>query len=607
MSKQQVIIDFISAHPAFSSLDPSGRSYVLANATLKKIKKGDVLFKAKGESENFYYIVDGAVSLENPNGKYKQNAGTFLGVDVVFSGLPYHNTVTALKDTTLVVLPSSFLNGFVKEHPEILPHLLSTEETTLTKKLFPEKHAILWREAVGYIATFIVPVIAYNLMGGTWVDPAITLFMCILSATVTMWFFRLFPSYIPALFFLLAILSLGLAPPEVMLHGFATKTFIILMSTFTLGAAILISGLGHRIMLMFFNVFSGSFFQSNLALFFSGVFLTPFMPSIIARGEIAAPMFLEATQALKFKRGSMATTQLSITLFFGITLFSSVFLSGSLLNYMVLALLPEYMQVHFSWSMWIKSASIYGGVVLIGYLVASLYYLKDSKSVKISNPMIKSQLKIIGPMTANERLVVLAVLLFMFGILTVSLHKIETAWIAFFVMFFLLFFQVLRTQQFRQNIDWTFLIVIATTIGISYVLKHIHVDEFLFDGFVKLMNNYKMTGVEFLLFSAVLTFVVRVILPLGPAAVVAGTLTIPLAEHYHTHPWVIAFAVLVMIDVWFFSHQSPTYNLFKKQAHLNNKLVYNEKHFMTFNATMNFVKVVGLLASIPLWQMMGML
>ena len=142
--------------------------------------------------------------------------------------------------------------------------------------------------------------------------------------------------------------------------------------------------------------------------------------------------------------------------------------------------------------------------------------------------MLKSQLKIIGPMNPSERLVVFAVLLFMVGILTVSFHKIETAWVAFFVMFFLLFFQILRTKQFRQNIDWTFLIVIATTIGISYVLKHIHVDKFLFDLFVGLMNDYKMSSIEFLLFSAVLTFLVRVILPLGPAAVVAGTLTIPL-------------------------------------------------------------------------------
>ena len=116
-----------------------------------------------------------------------------------------------------------------------------------------------------------------------------------------------------------------------------------------------------------------------------------------------------------------------------------------------------------------------------------------------------------------------------------------------------------------------------------------------------------MSSIEFLLFSAVLTFIVRVILPLGPAAVVSGTLTIPLAIHYHTHPWVIAFTVLIMIDVWFFKHQSPTYNLFKKQAHLNKKLIYDEKKFMTFNAFMNVLKITGLIASIPLWKSMGML
>lgn len=82
---------------------------------------------------------------------------------------------------------------------------------------------------------------------------------------------------------------------------------------------------------------------------------------------------------------------------------------------------------------------------------------------------------------------------------------------------------------------------------------------------------------------------------------------IPLAVHHHAHPWIIAFAILVMSDVWFLRHQSPTYNLFRVQARLNSELVYDEKQFMSFNSVMNFIKVAALLASIPLWKMMGLM
>lgn len=607
MPHHKILTDFVLTHPAFASLGSSGRTYVLANLVHKSFKKGETIYKENDPGDNIYYIAQGEVSLNGANGRHTQPEGTFLGVEPIISHDEYHNTTKALTDVTLLALPALFVRALVAKHPSILSHFLATDEKDEEIKKAEGPPLLKPREIIGYFATFIVPITLYNLMGGTWVDPAITLFLCVLSATVTMWFFRLFPSYIPALFFLLAILSIGLAPPEVILRGFSTQTFIILMSTFTLGASILLSGLGHRIMLLFFNRFSKSYFKSNLALFFSGALLTPFMPSIIARAEIAAPMFLEATQALRFQHGSTATTQLSITLFSGITLFSSVFLSGSLMNYMVLALLPEYMQVHFSWLIWIQAASIYGVIVLVGYLGASLYFLKDAQSVKIDKEMLSDQLRVLGPITPAERLVIMALSLFMIGILTTAFHKIGTAWIAFFVMFFLLLFQVLVTKQFRSHIDWPFLIVISTTIGISYVLKFLHVDKYLFDSFVKLMNDYQMHSIEFLLFSAVLTFIVRIILPLGPAAVVSGTLTIPLAVHYQTHPWVIAFTVLIMIDVWFFKHQSPTYNLFKKQAHLNKKLVYNEKQFMTFNAFINILKVTGLIASIPLWKSMGML
>ncbi len=606
MPHHKPLTDFVSTHPAFSSLGSSGRTYVLSNLIYKTLRKGEVIFKEDDPGDTIYYVAQGEVVLDGAMGRHIQPEGTFLGVESVITNDDYHNTAKALTPLVLVALPRLFIKPFILKHPEILSHFLATDEKEGPKKEAAEPPLKL-REIIGYFATFIVPITLYNLLGGTWIDPAITLFLCVLSATVTMWFFRLFPSYIPALFFLLAILSIGLAPPEVILRGFSTQTFIILMSTFTLGASILLSGLGHRIMLIFFNKFSKSYFKSNLALFFSGVFLTPFMPSIIARAEIAAPMYLEATQALRFKHGSTATTQLSITLFSGITLFSSVFLSGSLMNYMVLALLPEYMQVHFSWLVWIQAASVYGLIVLVGYLSASLYFRKDAQNVKIDKAMLKDQLLVLGPMTPAERLVILALTLFMLGILTTAFHKIETAWIAFFVMFFLLLFHVLATKQFRSHIDWPFLIVISTTIGISYVLQYLHADKYLFDSFVKLMNDYQMNSIEFLLFSAALTFFVRIILPLGPAAVVSGTLTIPLATHYQTHPWVIAFTVLVMIDVWFFKHQSPTYTLFKKQARLNKKLVYDEKKFMIFNYFMNALKLVGLTASIPLWKFMGML
>lgn len=608
MSNQRILTDFISTHPAFASLDSSGRSFVLANARLIPLKKGGLLFEKNAPGKMIYYIAKGQVSLRNENGKRTQPEGTFLGIDAVFSQTPYRNTVKALEDTVVIGFHQDFLLELTKEHPEILPHFTVTEiKEDLKVESNPAPDTLKPREILGYLSTFFVPLALYYFLGGTWVDPAITIFLCVLATTVTLWFFRLFPSYIPAIFFLLATLSLGLSPPEVILHGFATQTFIILISAFTLGAAILRTGLGHRVMLLFFSKFSTSYLKSNFALFVAGALLTPLMPSRFARAEIAAPMYVEASHLLRFKKGSSATTQLALALFYGITLFSSVFLSGSLLNYMVLALLPEYMLVQFSWLLWIQAATVYGGIVFLGYLGGTLYYRKEAQKVTINKARLSDQLKVLGPATSEQRLVILAIFIFLIGILTTSFHKIETAWIAFFVMFFILLFGVLSTKEFRANIDWTFLILIATTIGISSAMTHLHVDEFLLDAFKNLMGDYRMGGVQLIAFSAFVTLIIRLLLPMGPAAIVAGTLTIPLALSHDVHPWVIAFTVLVMIDVWFLKYQSTSYILMRKHAQLDQSLLYDETYFRRFNLFMNGVKVLGLMASIPLWKALGMM
>ncbi len=602
-----IVTDFIKSHPALVSLDSAARTYLYSNASTQTLKKGEAVFHRLDKPEYFYYIAKGSVRLENSYGTKSKVAGDFIGSDHVFSPSTFQNDAICQEDTVLILFELPFMKTFIDDHPKIMPGLLRTTSANAIKAEVDIKKEITTWESIGFLSTLAIPVLVFHIMGGTWVDPAITLFMCILSATVTMWFFRLFSSYVPALFFLLAILVLGLAPPEIVLSGFATKTFIILLSTFTIGATILVSGLGHRIMLLFFSKFSKSYQNSALALFSSGLFLTPLMPAILARAEIAAPMFLEANRVLQLQKGSRATTHLAITLFFSISLFSNVFLSGSLLNYMVLALLPEYMQVHFSWSLWLKAAGVYGCVALLGYVIASRLYLRNANTVKIDRDILTNQLHVLGPLRPAERLVAIAIVLFLVGVLTVPFHKIDTAWIAFYVMFFLLFFEVIATKEFRRNVDWTFLIVIATTIGISSVIQFLGVDLFLYEAFNETIGNRDLSSFQLMLLAAVFTFCIRIVLPLGPTAVVCGTLLIPLAIHHHIHPWVVAFTILVMCDVWVLRHQSPTYNLFKAQSQMSKKIIYDEKAFFQFNRVMNIIKIVGLIASIPLWQMMGMM
>ena len=64
-----------------------------------------------------------------------------------------------------------------------------------------------------------------------------------------MWVFELVKEFLPALFAILLILILGLAPTDVVLSGFSSSGFFMAMSILGLGTVIVLSGLSFRFLL----------------------------------------------------------------------------------------------------------------------------------------------------------------------------------------------------------------------------------------------------------------------------------------------------------------------------------------------------------------------
>src|SRR6185436_17514423 len=131
-----------------------------------------------------------------------------------------------------------------------------------------------WIESAGWGLAILLPmlIILYGESLGLGRETAA--FPAVFAATVIMWVFELVDEFIPGLFALLMTLSLGVAPPRVVLAGFASDGFFMAMSILGLGTVVVLSGLSFRFLLLVLRYLPNNNFGHNFGLLVTGALLT---------------------------------------------------------------------------------------------------------------------------------------------------------------------------------------------------------------------------------------------------------------------------------------------------------------------------------------------
>lgn len=496
---------------------------------------------------------------------------------------------------------SSFLHGF-KEAPQ---PAIQIHDMDFKKDL--SKDVEIGQEILGYALSFLVPLITYFTLGKTSLLPEGQLFISFLTGSMTLWFFNIVPQFIIALLLLSATLTIGVVPPEVMLKGFTSDGFIVLLGAYAISNTLMLSGLGHRFVLKFLKRLGKTYQNTTHILFVAGGILTLFMPSILPRMEVVSTIYREAYQAQNLDHHPRAALHLAITVFYGATLFSSVFLSGSIFNYFILSLFPSTIKQQFSWFTWLEATSIYGCVMLGGFYLLQTRARADIKVPPISVLRLLDQLKVMGHLDGRQWVTAFATGIFMLGVLTQGLHDIKVAWIALYSLFLIFFLNILSPKELKSRFDWPFLIMLSTTLGIAEVIEYLEINNYLID-FIKAsagtphLPNYALL---FLVF--VIGLFLSNVLPLAPALILGSSICIPLTNSHHIHPFVTGFLILLSSEFWGRYHPSPLFGVFCKQIKWGGKKPFENPDFFRFQHQLNWVRMLALAASIPLWVHMGLL
>ncbi len=489
--------------------------------TVKRLAPDEVLYRDGDPVDSSYVVLSGELTLQR--GEESRSETELAGEEAGLGLSRRDGTARAVTATRLLAIPDQALFALSADNPPFRQALLdrfSQRERQTQPEPPPRKSPLL--EGLGWLLAVLIPGTVYLSLNDTLGQgsPGAVQFLMIGSAAVVMWAFQLLPEFVPALLALLGVVLLGLAPPEVALSGFASKGFIIALSIFGLSAVIRSSGLSYRVLLWLLRIGPASKVWYRMALFITGAALTPIIPSANGRVSIVTPLLTDLLQAVD-SGGSRERQRLAVATLTGVSLLSAAFLSSKSINFVMFGFLPAQEQMRFQWLTWTYAASVVLVVILALYFLLDALIYRNPEKLNLPKHVIAKQLTVLGPLARAEWAGIVGLSVLLVSFVTTAVHHIEVPWVALAVLSWLLMFGFIDRVQFRERIDWSFLIFLGALIGLIAVMREVGIDDWL-AARLGILGHYMSNSFGvFVLLLAGAIFAVRIALPINPTIVIS--------------------------------------------------------------------------------------
>ncbi len=575
-------------------------------------KAGEVIFSINESVQTYYVIEQGSVLLTSELGEERvlSNHESFGDECVVGLGVAFC-TVVAQSDCRLLLISKAAMinlnqaktNEFSKKN---LFHNIGKErwQNKPARKNTSAKPAYIGN-AVAWLSCILLPMLIVYALSYLDYPPNInqsSLIYIFLSA-VFMWYLRLVPEFIPALYLLLGTMLLSLAPASVALSGFYSNAFFLAIALSVLAAIIKISGLSYRLLLYLFYLLGNHKFWRHFALFFSGAVITPIIPSANARATMVSPLFEEALSLHKTKKGSMEYQRMLATTVGGFSLLSAIFLTSKSVNFIALGMLSVQDQYNFQFYNWLVSAAPVALVLIPFYAFFSWLMFRNKSEDCINTQFLKQQIHILGKFSMSEVFAVFATIIFGFIVLGSNVHNLEISWLALFLAVCLFIMGILTRANFNTSIDWDFLIFLSILLGFANTVNYLEIPQWMghYTGWITDIIHTGFAAFALVLSAAI--FVLRLLLPINITVIILAGVLIPVVADTGISPWLVVFMILLLAESYTYNFSASYVMQFLSSIDDN----ASYPRIIWLQVIVYLVKVLAILATIPYWVSIGLL
>ncbi|HSF24423.1 MAG TPA: DASS family sodium-coupled anion symporter [Blastocatellia bacterium] len=232
-----------------------------------------------------------------------------------------------------------------------------------------------------------------------------------------------------------AIALLGVMPVNQALAGYGDPVVWLVLAAFFMSRGMIKTGLGRRIAFLFIRAIGSRSLGLGYALIFTDGLLAMFIPSNAARcGGIIFPIAKSLAEAYDSKPGPTAGrlgSFLMILIYQCDVVICAMFLTGQASNPLIAKFALEVTGIDLSYSSWALGAVV-PGLVSLTVIPLLLYRISppDIKRTPAATELASAELKRMGPMTKQERLMLLVFGLVASLWMTTALHQIHYAAVA---------------------------------------------------------------------------------------------------------------------------------------------------------------------------------
>ncbi len=496
------------------------------------------------------------------------------------------------------------------------------------------------------IATCPIPGLSYQA----------TAVLGILIMAIVWWITGVLPEFVTAvvmavLFVVVAGISVGAT-----FSTFASSTWWLLLSAFTLGVGMKTSGLMRRIALAIVRKFPRTFRCQVIAQLVTGTVLGPLIPSLAVKGAMLAPLAMSIGDELGYERQGKRATGLFAAMLVGIRTVAPTIVSASVTGYALMATLPADVQEQFNMASWFVAALPWLVVVLAlnYFLIMGMYgrgekagsgsdtvgapgnaqsleqsslrcgtrfvgaaECADSRRDEAENSAVESSRggtnegdnqsipDGLGPLSAVEKRMLAIILITVVLWATEPFHHISAMAVGLAALVFMFVLKVIDVPAFKSGVNWTSLLFIGIALGLGSVFAEAGLNDWVMQtcgpAFQALAGNPYLL----VLGIGVITVVLRFLIVSEVAYLnLLMAFLVPMAASVGVNPWVLGFSAYALVIAWFAKYQSPIY-LAAFYAVDGKMAKHSElaKYCGVYLATC----LAGLVVCVPYWQWMGLL
>ena len=617
MAKESLLfLENLLRDPLFKQCTRQSLSHLLPYLNERSLSAKEILYSGEEEARETYLMLEGEFELHFEGGQIVRINRGFLGEAAAIGVSKYSATAIAAKQSRVLVIPRRAFANLIQQNPAIKGALIQSFANRFSmqkqadfkkpEEFEPISKAPL-RNTIGWLITALFPLfILYALHQDESIPNEQALYLiAIVGSVAVMWMFQLLPDFVPALFAILMIILLGLVPPEIALGGFASGSFFMALSILGLSVLITTSGFGYRVLLLLLKIGPSNRWWYNICVFLIGLVLNPIVPTANGRVAIISPFVNEFLSLYDQKTAQFEAGRLTISALSGVSLFSAMFMSSKSINFIIYGSLPSQEQELFNWFYWLYAASVCGIVMMVLYLISSAIVFRTPGRTSLSKKTLDDQLKVLGPMRKAEWATVAGFIIIALSFATSSIHRIEIPWVALAILFGLLMFGFVSKTEFKENIDWSFLIFLGSLIGLVASMNQVGVDKWLtvqlgWLNFI-MANNFPL----FIILLAVAISAIRLILPINATVIIFATIFLPSAVNIGVNPWLVGFLILFLSESFVLPYQASYYSQYCSLTGVG--YPSKDRRLIPYNIGLILMKLIAIYVSLPFWHYLGLL